>query len=80
METFVSSHALERMLERGVTESDIQFALHKFAMSFSVGPNSTQLRALFADGRVLKVWVSGGIPLVEPVIIKTVAWMEAIDE
>ena len=68
-----------RMLERGVTISDIEFVLENYTTSFTSGYDSTELRSMFPDGRVLKVWILGSIPLVEPVIIKSVAWMEFDD-
>lgn len=80
MEIVIGAHALERMLERNVTISDIQYALHRYSISFSTGEESSQLRAMFPDGRVLKIWIGGGVPFTDPVIIRTVAWMEPIDE
>ena len=80
MDMLIEPHALARMQRRGVTHSQIQFVLYKFNMSFTTGSSSSQLRARLPDGRVLKVWVGGSIPLQEPVIIKTVAWMENKDE
>ena len=68
------------MQRRGVTHAQIQFALYKFSVSFTTGGSSSQLRAKMPDGRVLKVWIGGSIPLREPVIIKTVAWMDGTDE
>jgi hypothetical protein len=68
-----------RMLERGVTISDIEYVLDTFTTSFTTGHGSTELRSMLPNGRVLKVWILGSIPLVEPVIIKSVAWMEFED-
>ena len=80
MEMLIEPHALARMQRRGVTHSQIQFVLYKYNMSFTTGMSSSQLRAKLPDGRILKVWVGGSIPLQEPVIIKTVAWLEGVDE
>lgn len=80
MEMLIEPHALNRMQRRGVTHAQIQFVLYKFNVSFTTGSSSSQLRAKMPDGRVLKVWVGGSIPLSEPVIIKTVAWMDGLDE
>jgi hypothetical protein len=68
------------MLQRGVTLTDIEFVLEFYTSSFTTQHNSTELRAMLADGRVLKVWIVGSIPLTEPVIIKSVAWMEKPDD
>lgn len=77
---FVEPHALIRMQRRGVTHAQIQFVLYKCTMSFTTGSSSSQLRAKLPDGRVLKVWVGGSIPLSEPVIIRTVAWMDGLND
>lgn len=71
-----TAHARERMYERGVTEEHVEFALRYYMTSFETPGGSTQLRAMFADGSVLKVWIAGGIPLGPNVIIKSTAWME----
>jgi hypothetical protein len=76
MKIILRGHPLERMVERGVTEADIQHVLRFYSSSFATRNNSTELRAMFVNGRVLKVWIVGSVPLVEPVIIKSVAWME----
>lgn len=76
MDMIIEPHALWRMEMREISRVQIEFVLYFYTMSFTTGPGSSQLRAKFADGRVLKVWVRGRIPLKEPVIIKTVAWME----
>lgn len=69
-----------QMLERGVSISDIDFVLHNFSISSGTRNGSTMLSAQFPDNRTLKVWIVGGIPLVEPVIIKSVAWMEQAND
>jgi hypothetical protein len=64
------------MYERKIKEEQIEHAIRFYTSSFPTTQSSTELRAMFADGSVLKVWVVGGIPLGQSVIIKSAAWME----
>lgn len=71
-----TSHALNRMLERGVSASQIQKVLEA-PDSFRPGqPGTTVLIKQFDDKRILKVFVAGDFPVDVPTIIVTVAWKE----
>jgi len=69
-------HAQERMQQRRITEDDVLFALesHDFAAPGDNG--GTLLMRQFTDGRQLKVWISGTLPIGERVIIKSAAWRD----
>ena len=71
-----TSHALNRMLERGVSASQIQRVLDA-PDSFRPGqPGTTVLSKQFEDLRILKVFVAGDFPIDVPTIIVTVAWKD----
>jgi hypothetical protein len=73
---FFTSHALNRMLERGVSASQIQRVLNA-PDSFRPGqPGTTVLSKQFEDRRILKVFVAGDFPIHVPTIIVTVAWKD----
>jgi hypothetical protein len=76
MEMFFTRHARARMLERQVSKFDILYALNSYHMSVMRDDQSTMLVADLPNGRTLKVWVSGGLPLESTAIIITVAWKE----
>ena len=80
MDISYTFHAQERMLERKVTEEQIEFALKYYATSFSTANGGTELRCLFPNGSLLKVWIVGGIPMGQSVIIKSTAWMENLND
>ena len=66
--------------ELDATEEQIEFALKYYATSFSMANGGTELRCLFPNGSLLKVWIVGGIPLGQSVIIKSTAWMENLND
>ncbi len=71
-----TSHALNRMLERGVSASQIQLVLDA-PDGFRQGqPGTTVLSKQFDDRRILKVFVAGDFPIDVPTIIVTVAWKD----
>lgn len=73
---FFTSHALNRMLERGVSASQIQRVLDG-PDSFRPGqPGTTVLLKQFEDRRISKVFVAGDFPIDVPTIIVTVAWKD----
>jgi len=76
MQMFFTRHARARMLERQVSKFDISYALNSYYMSVMRDDQSTMLVAALPNGRTLKVWVSGGLPLESTAIIITVAWKE----
>jgi hypothetical protein len=64
------------MKMRGVSLLDIQQALNNIYFSKPARNGGHEYVGYTARGRALKVWTSAGFPLVEPVIIKSVAWKE----
>ncbi len=71
-----TSHAINRMLERGVTASQIQLVIES-PDNFRPGqPGTTVLSKSFDRGRILKVFVAGDFPVDVPTIIVTVAWKD----
>jgi hypothetical protein len=69
-----TAHALNRMLERDVSGSQISHVLHR-PDNFRPGePGTTILSRRFEDGRILKVYVAGDFPIDVPTIIVTVVW------
>jgi len=69
-------HVQMRMQQRGISEEDIVFALehHDFAAPGAGG--GTLIMRRFPDGRELKVWISGTLPIRNRVIIKSAAWRD----
>lgn len=71
-----TSHALTRMLERGVTASQIQRVIDA-PDNFRPGQRETTvLTKRFENDRILRVFVAGGFPVNVPTIIVTVAWKD----
>jgi hypothetical protein len=71
-----TSHAINRMLERGVTASQIQLVIDA-PDNFRPGqPGTTVLSKRLENARILKVFVAGDFPLAVPTIIVTVAWKD----
>ena len=70
----ISAHAQKRMKSRNVSENQILQVLEQHDFSSSTRQDSTLLVKKFADGRELKVWVVGELPIGVRVIIKSVAW------
>ena len=71
-----TSHAINRMLERDVSASQIQSAIDA-PDNFRPGqPGTTILSKRFEKDRVLKVFVAGDFTVDVPTIIVTVAWKD----
>ena len=62
------------MKTRQVLEDQILQVLETHDFSATTMHDSTLLSKRFQDGRELKVWIVGGLPLSTRVIIKSVAW------
>jgi hypothetical protein len=71
-----TSHAINRMLERGVTASQIQNVVDSPDIFRPGQPGTTVLSKRFENERILKVFVAGGFPVDVPTIIVTVAWKD----
>lgn len=72
-------HPRTRMKERRISDGQISYVLENFHTTYPGNLDSTTLLGTLPDGRTLKVWVIGSLPLVEPVIIKSAAW-EGVDD
>jgi hypothetical protein len=70
----LSAHALDRMQMRKISHDDIMYVIEKHDFSSPGHNGDTMLVRKFPDGRELKVWIVGPLPLSERVIIKSVAW------
>ena len=71
-----TSHAINRMLERDVSASQIQSVIDK-PDNFRPGqPGTTILSKRFENDRILKVFIAGEFPIDVPTIIVTVAWKD----
>jgi hypothetical protein len=71
-----TSHAINRMLERGVTASQIQLVIDA-PDNFRPGqPGTAVLSKRLENARILKVFVAGDFPVNVPTIIVTVAWKD----
>lgn len=68
----LTHHAKIRMREREVSEDEVADTLSNFHTSRPGSDGSTGLYAIARDESTLVVWIVGGIPLREPVVIKSV--------
>ena len=64
------------MVERNVTDDQILHVLAAHEFAAPGNSSGTLLSRRFPDGRELKVWISGGLPIGYRVIIKSVAWRD----
>jgi hypothetical protein len=72
MQIIITHHARIRMLERKVSEEDIHFTLGNYLVSRPGRDGGTGFYALMQDGSTVAVWVAQELPLVSPVVIKSV--------
>ena len=71
MDYIITGHARVQMALRRVTEAEIEFVLQNYSMAYPADDGGTTLFALLGDGTSVRLWVVGGLPLEEPVIIKS---------
>lgn len=71
MDYIITKHARKQMALRRVTEEEIEFVLKNYSMTYPSDNGGTTLFALLNDGSSVRLWVVGGLPLEEPVIIKS---------
>ena len=72
MDFIYSQHAREQMQLRAVTEEEILYVLQHFSLTYPAHDGGTSLIAYFPDKSQLKIWVANGLPLEEPIFIKSV--------
>lgn len=72
MRVIYTKHALDRMAERHVSESDVEAVLNGYLESVT-GQGGTRYKGRTPSGRTLKVWV---VPKPNPDlrVVKSVAW------
>ncbi|WP_150121992.1 DUF4258 domain-containing protein [Candidatus Planktophila sulfonica] len=73
MDFIYSRHARRQMLERRVTEEEINYVLHRYSLTYPADKGGTSLFAELPDGRKLVVWLANSRPLNKPFFIKSVA-------
>lgn len=67
-------HARSRMASRKISKADVAAVLLNYYFSCPASNNGTQLWGTGRNGKELKVWISGGLPISKHVIIRTAAW------
>jgi hypothetical protein len=72
MRFILTHHAQIKCVERNVSEDDVYFTLNNFHMTLPGHENGIGLFARVPQGDTVILWIAGTLPLVEPVIIKTV--------
>ena len=72
MEYVITDHARAKMRLRGVTEEEVAYVIHNYSTTYPADNSGTTLFGVLADGSTVRLWVAGGLPLQEPVIIKSV--------
>ena len=72
MEYVITDHARAKMRLRGVTEEEVVYVIHNYSTTYPADNSGTTLFGVLADGSSVRLWVAGGLPLQEPVIIKSV--------
>lgn len=73
MHYLLTNHARQRMSERSISISEVEFTLSNFFLSIPGDGGGTGLYALMPEGDVVIVWVANPLPLQEPLTIKSVA-------
>jgi hypothetical protein len=76
MKLVIKGHALDRLKLRNISEEDIEYVLRNQLLTFPGENEATAVQGAFPNGNVLRVWVLGSIPLVEPFVIKSAAWVK----
>lgn len=72
MRFILTHHARTKCIEREVSEEEIIYTLGNFHMTVPGHNGGIGLFAKQPGGSTVILWIAGTIPLVEPVIIKTV--------
>lgn len=72
----LKQHAKQRLRERHIEEQHLQQALSNIIMQRPAEPGSVCIVGIVKDGRQLAIYVSGGMPPVEPLAIRTVVWRD----
>jgi len=76
MQYLITSHARQRMVERRISEIEVAITLSSYDWAMELINYTTRLSKDFSRKIALVLWIVGYLPLIEPVIIKTVAWKE----
>jgi len=64
------------MVERRISEIEVAITLSSYDWAMELINYTTRLSKDFSRKIALVLWIVGYLPLIEPVIIKTVAWKE----
>ena len=72
MRFILTNNANIKCIERNVNEEDVYFVLNNFHTTLPGHQNGIGLFARVPQGDTVILWLAGSLPLVEPVIIKTV--------
>jgi hypothetical protein len=72
MRFILTKHAEVQRLQREVSDEDIFYVLYKFHLTVPGDDDGTGLFATVPQGDTVILWIDGKLPLIEPVIIKTV--------
>jgi hypothetical protein len=67
-------HARSRMALRNISKADIAAVLLNYYFSCPAANSGTQLWGIGRNGKELKVWINGGLPISRHVIIRTAVW------
>ena len=78
MHFVITAHARQRMIERRISEIEVAITLRTYDLAVELLNYTTRLSKAFSQKLALALWVVGYRPFSEPVIIKTVAWKEAL--
>jgi hypothetical protein len=68
------------MASRKISKADIAAVLLNYYYSCPASNNGTQIWGTARNGKELKIWISGGLPISKHVIIRTAAWRGETDD
>ena len=67
-------HAIDRMKVRNISRADVAAVLLNFYFSCPAANGGTELLGTARNGKELKVYINGGLPISRHVIIRTAVW------
>jgi hypothetical protein len=76
MDYIITNHARAQMRLRGITESDVIYILRLHTVTYPANNGGTTLQGVLLNGEIVRIWVANGLPLAEPIIIKSLVGEE----
>jgi hypothetical protein len=71
MDYIITNHARVQMQLRKITESDVVYILRSHTVTYPANNGGTTLQGVLLDGEIVRIWVANSLPLVGPIIIKS---------